>query len=104
MAFHIDQRFDRGSRGAPDCKVGKLAIGNVAPDQQAACPQSMTCFIEFVCIKIGEFEVASVMQSRPFRAFSCRQALPIGRVKRFNNLGSGTCEQPLLAPGSKYVS
>src|ERR1700750_1126294 len=66
MAFHIDQRFDRGSRRAPGCKVGKLAIGNVAPDQQAACPQSMTCFIEFVCIKIGEFEVAPVMQSRPF--------------------------------------
>jgi hypothetical protein len=64
----------------------------------------MICFIEFVCTKIGKFEVAPVMQSRPFRAFSRRQALPIGRVKRFDNLGSGTCERPLFAPGSEYVS
>ena len=97
MAFHIDQGFDRGSRGAPGCKVGKFVIGNVAPDQEAACPQTMVCRIEFIGIKIGEFEVAPVMQARPFRAVSCRQALPIGWVERFDNLGSGTCDQPLLA-------
>src|SRR5262249_46783129 len=43
------------------------------------------------------------MQARPFRAVSCRQALPVGRIKRFAYLGSGTCDLPLHAPGSQDV-
>ena len=54
-------------------------------------------------VKVGEFEIAPVMQTRSLRAFSCRQTLPIRWLKRIGNLGSRACDQSLLAPGSKHM-
>ena len=53
----------------------------------------MVCFVVLVGVKVGEFEIAPVMQTRSLRAFSCRQTLPIRWLKRIGNLGSRACDQ-----------
>jgi hypothetical protein len=42
----------------------------------------MICFVELVGIKVGEFEITPVMETRSLRPFSCRQTLPNQRLKR----------------------
>jgi hypothetical protein len=66
MTFDLDQCLDRGSRRAPGGKVGEVAIGNITPDQQAACLQAMIFIVEFFGVEIGQFKVAPVMQPRAF--------------------------------------
>jgi hypothetical protein len=63
MALDIHERFDRGSRRAPGRKVRKLTIIDVPSYQQTSCPQTMIFFVEFCCIKVGEFEIAPIMQN-----------------------------------------
>ena len=38
MTFNAHQRLDRGSCRTPCAEVGEVAISDMAPDQQAACP------------------------------------------------------------------
>ena len=65
MAFDADQGLDRCSGRTPGGEVGEIAIGDIAPDQQASRPQAMAFIVELFAFEIGQFEVAPVMQSRP---------------------------------------
>src|ERR1700742_257873 len=78
MAFDIDECRDRCSSRTPSGEVGEVAIGNIVPDQQAACPQTMVFIVEFFSFKISQFEIAPVMQPRPFGSSAGREAAPLG--------------------------
>ena len=78
MAFDIDERPDGCSGRTPGGEVGEVAIGNIAPDQQAARPQAMVFIVEFFSFKVGEFKIAPVMQPRAFGSNTGRETLPIG--------------------------
>src|SRR5271165_2095985 len=98
MALDADQRRDRCSGRAPGGEVGKIAVGNIAPYQQAARPQAMIFNVELFSLKIGQFEVAPVMQPRPFGSRASRQALPIECWQCLGDLLGGAAKQPLLVP------
>ena len=78
MTFDTDQCLNRCSRRTPGGEVGEIAIGDIASDQQAARPQTMVFIVELFGFKVGQLEVAPVMQARAFGSGTCRQALPIG--------------------------
>jgi hypothetical protein len=82
MALDRDQRFDRCSRWTPGGKEGHIAIDDATTDQQTTCPQTIICAAVFLGLKIGEFDIAPIMQSRPLGSSSRRQTLPIGRMLR----------------------
>ena len=70
MALDADQRLDRCACRAPCGEVGEIAIGDMAPDQQASRPQAMAFIVERFRLEVSQFEVAPVMQARPFRSCS----------------------------------
>ena len=78
MAFDRDQRFDGRSCRAPGGEEGKIAIGDAATDQQAACPQAVVGAVELPGMEIGQFEIAPIMQPRSFAPVSGGQAFPVG--------------------------
>lgn len=82
MALDTDQRFDRGSHRTPGGEVGEIAVSDMTPDQQTACPQATILIIELFCFKIGQFKVAPVIPPRPLNSRTGRQALPIGWSSR----------------------
>ena len=82
MAFDGDQRFNRCARRAPGGEEGEVAVGNATPDQQAACPQAVTCIVEWLALEIGQFEITPIMQPQFLGSGSCRQVLPVGRAPR----------------------
>lgn len=79
MAFDRNQRFDGCSRRAPGGEEGEIAIGDMTADQQAACPQTLICAVEFFALEIGQFEIAPIMQPRSFGSGPRRQTFPVGR-------------------------
>ena len=98
MPFDADQRLDRRFRWAPCGEVGEIAIGDVAPDQQAARPQAMVFFVELFSLEIGQFEVAPVMQARTFAAVPCRQTLPVRWLQGLGNVRGGAGNRMRLIP------
>ena len=86
MAFDRHQRFDGCSRWAPSGEEGEIAIGDMTTDQQAACPQTLICAVEFFGLKIGQFEITPIMQPRSFGSGPCRQTFPVGRAERPGDL------------------
>ena len=60
-ALNADERVDRSSCRAPCGEVGEISISDIAPDQQAACPQAMILLIEIACFEIGQFQITPVM-------------------------------------------
>ena len=82
MAFDRDQRFNRCCRRAPGGEEGEVAVGDATPDQQAACPQAVTCIVEWLALEIGQFEITPIMQPQFLGSGSCRQVLPVGRAPR----------------------
>src|SRR3954451_13383107 len=63
LPFHRHQRLDAGASRAPGGEVGTLAISQVAPDQQAAGPQSTLPAVVFAGIEIGQFQIRPVIPS-----------------------------------------
>src|ERR1700722_4701149 len=68
MAFDADQRVDRSPSWAPCGEVREISVCDVAPDQQATCPQAMVFLVELSRAEISQFQVAPVMQPWSFRA------------------------------------
>ena len=89
MAFDRDQRFDGCSGWAPSGEEGEVIIGDATTDQQTACPQTVIYAVELAGIEIGQFEIAPIMQPRPFGSVPCRQAFPVGRTPRRGDVRSG---------------
>ncbi len=77
MPLDAEQRLDRGFRRSPCGEIGEIAVGDVTPDQYAACPEAMVFFVEFFRLQTSQLEVAPVMQARTFAAVPCRQTLPV---------------------------
>src|SRR5258708_8482844 len=100
MALDRDQRFDRCSRWTPGGKEGHVAVDDATTDQQTTCPQTIICAAVFLGLKIGEFDRAPIMQSRPLGSSSPRQTLPIGRVLRPRDVFGLADDRPRLPPGS----
>lgn len=48
MSFNGDQLLDGSSGGTPGGEVGKFAITDMAPDQQAARPQAAALLVELL--------------------------------------------------------
>ena len=71
MTLDADQRLDRCASRTPSGEVGEIAIGDMAPDQQASRPQTMVFIVERFRLEVSQFEVAPIMQTRPFRSCSC---------------------------------
>src|SRR3954451_13135836 len=63
LPFHRDQRLNAGASRAPGGEVGAFAISQIAPDQQAAGPQSTLPAVVFAGIKIGQFQIRPVIPS-----------------------------------------
>ena len=56
MAFDADQRVDRSPSWAPCGEVSEISICDVAPDQQATCPQAMVFLVELSRAEISQFQ------------------------------------------------
>jgi hypothetical protein len=80
MAFDRHQRFGGCSRWTPDGEEGEIAISDISTDQQTSRPKTMICAVKFFDLEIGQFEIAPIMQPRPFGSGPCRQAFPLGRA------------------------
>src|SRR6202022_3421578 len=104
MALDRDQRFDRCSRWTPGGKEGHVAVDDATTDQQTTCPQTIICAAVVLGLKIGEFDIAPIVQSRPLGSSSRRQTLPIGRVLRPGDVFGLAADRPRLAPGSEDMS
>src|SRR5258708_37863137 len=104
MALDRDQRFDRCSRWTPGGEEGHVAVDDATTDQQPTCPQTIICAAVFLGLKIGEFDIAPIMQSRPLGSGSRRQTLPIGRVLRPGDVFGLAADRARLAPGSEDMS
>jgi hypothetical protein len=66
MALDFDHCLDRRPCRTPSAKIGEIAVGDMAPDQQTTRPQAMAVIVEFLTREIGQFEVAPVVQPRSF--------------------------------------
>src|ERR1700693_3015997 len=104
MTFDRHQRFDRCFRWTPGGEEGEIAIGNMTTDQETACPKTLICVAEFLDFKIGQFEIAPIMQPRSFGSGPCRQAFPVGRAPRPGDVRGLAGGGSPLAPGMKYMS
>src|SRR3954451_5351339 len=71
-----DQRPDRGPSRAPGGEVGAFAVGEAAPDQQAACPDTGCAVPVLVCVQVGQLEVGPIGEPRSLRALARGQAPP----------------------------
>src|SRR2546421_7576383 len=94
MALDADKLLNRSPRRAPCGEVGQIAVGNIAPDQQSSRPQTMVFLIELFRLEISQFQVAPVMQPRPFGPPACRQAYPVSRLQGAGNVCSSACNRP----------
>src|SRR5208282_3315136 len=101
MALDADQGFDRSPCRTPGGKVGEIAVGDIAADQQASCPKDLAVMVRLFAFEIGQFEVAPVVQSWSFGSGTGRQTPPGRSSLRLRDLLGGA-EHPLrLAPGCK---
>src|ERR1700675_1910360 len=66
IALDFDHCLDRRPCRTPSAKIGEIAVGDMAPDQQTTRPQAMAVIVEFLTREIGQFEVAPVVQPRSF--------------------------------------
>src|SRR5580704_15944833 len=66
MAFDCHQRFDGCCGWTPGGEEGKVPIGDMTSDQQAAGPKTLICAAKFFVLEIGQFEIAPIMQPRSF--------------------------------------
>ena len=104
MAFDCHQRFDGCCRWAPGGEEGEIAIRDISTDQQTSRPETMICAIKFFDRKIGQFEIAPIMQPRSFGSSPCRQAFPVGRAPRLGDVRGLAGDGSPLAPGLKHMS
>src|SRR5260370_17012126 len=104
MALDRDQRFDRCSRWTPGGEEGHVAVDDATTDQQTTCPQTIICAAVFLGLKIGEFDIAPIMQSRPLGSGSRRQTLPIGRVLRPGHVFRLPPYTPPLPPHPEHTT
>src|SRR5580700_975411 len=58
--LYADQRVDRSPSWAPCGEVREISVCDVAPDQQATCPQAMVFLVELSRAEISQFQVAPV--------------------------------------------
>ena len=66
MSFDFDQRLDRRPHRTPSGEVSEIVVGDMTADQQASSPQAVAFIIELLALKIGQFEIAPIMQPRSF--------------------------------------
>ncbi len=60
-AFDTNQYFDRGALGASRGEVGEFAIGEAAPDQQAARPGAWSRQVVFSGAKVSQRAVDPIV-------------------------------------------
>ena len=71
MPLHRHQFFQRCANRTPCREVGEVAVGDVAADQQPACPDACESRVEIIGVKISEIEIGPVMQSRALGSLAC---------------------------------
>ncbi len=68
---------------APGGEERARAVGDAAPDQQAARPQAMAAGIALsLGVEVGQLHIRPVVDARPLGARACRKPLPIGGRQR----------------------
>ena len=69
LPFHRDKGVDARAGRAPSGKERARAVGDAAPDQQAARPQAMAAGIALgLGVEVGQFHIRPVVDARPFGA------------------------------------
>ena len=63
MPFHPDQCFDRGALRALCREESHIAVGDVAADQKAACPDAAESVVIVAGVAIGQFQIDPVMEA-----------------------------------------
>src|SRR3954454_11351059 len=76
LSFHRHQRLDAGASRAPSGEVGAFTISQIAPDQQAAGPQSTLPAAVVAGIEISQVQIALVLHSPRLRRTEPLQASP----------------------------
>src|SRR5262249_17933681 len=76
MSFHPDQCFDGRALRAPCCEKSEIAVGDIATDQQAACPYTSEGIVIVAGVEVGQFQIDPVMEPLALRADTGGQALP----------------------------
>ena len=64
MPLHRHQFFQRCANRTPGREEGEIAVGDVAADQQPTGPDAGKSGTKIIGVKISEFEIGPVMQSR----------------------------------------
>ena len=70
VPFDLDQGLDPGPGRAPGREEGKLAIGDGAADQEAARPQAGEAIVVLGSLKIGQFQVGPIVETRTLSAIA----------------------------------
>ena len=68
MTFDRHELFQGRTLGAPCGEEGKIAVGNIAANQEAPRPLPHEGAVVFASIEISQFEIGPVMQARPLVA------------------------------------
>src|ERR1700712_4795528 len=103
LSFHRHQRLNAGASRAPSGEVGTFALSQIAPDQQPAGPQPALLVVVFAGLEISQFQIAPVIQPRPFDTLTGREALPSRGIKCLHDLFGRPRYCRLAKPGRKLV-
>ncbi|SDE65910.1 hypothetical protein SAMN04487779_10902, partial [Belnapia rosea] len=100
LPFDGNQGLGRGPGGAPGGEVGTLAIAEVAPDHQAACPDACCAIPVLVRVQVSQFKPGPVGKPRPLRALACRQTLPGRGLETLRDRLCSPRDRELTDPGA----
>src|ERR1700688_3426318 len=101
MALDADQGLDRSPCRTPGGEGGEIAAGDIAPDQQASCPNDLAVMGRLFAFEIGQFEAAPVVHSWCFGTGTAVQTPPVRSSLRLCDLLGGANTPLRLAPGCK---
>ena len=103
MAFDGNKRLYSCPGRAPGCEEGKIAVADIATDQEAPGPKTRFRLIIVFGIEIGEFAIDPVVKPGTFGTRTSGQALPgIGRDIP-GNLFCRASNRRLARPGAEMM-
>src|SRR5215207_2536182 len=98
VAFDPDQGFHACSGRAPGSEEGKIAVGDVAADEQTTRPRARACVVVLRRVEIGQLAIRPVVEPRSLGAISGRETLPCRSVETLRNRLGGAGDRRSTVP------
>jgi len=104
MTLDFRKLFDGRSLRRPGCEEGKVAVRDLAADQETARPDlAFEGLAVLGRVKIGEFDIGPIMQALAFRSRARGQFRPSRRRKTIGDLFRRSGDDLRLVPGMKRL-